>query len=105
MAFWERENKPSCLISTLGNFANTDSDSIRQAKEMPPAPTPTLETNKQKRYSTSHSSLEFQTWVGNATHIKLKLVVFDISIDEIKNNCNRFLILLALKNSHEIVVT
>ena len=53
--------------------------------------------NKQKRYSTSHSSLEFQTWVGNATHIKLKLVVFDISIDEIKNNCNRFLILLALK--------
>ena len=33
------------LSSTLGNSANTDL--IRQTKGVPPAPTPTLETNKQ----------------------------------------------------------
>ena len=40
LAFWEPEHRTSCSI--LVNSANTDA--IRQAKVVPPAPTPTLDT-------------------------------------------------------------
>ena len=58
------EHNNIMLSSSLGNSANTDLN--RQAKGLPPAPSPTLETNKQSKKKTAFLkgiSFHFQPFV------------------------------------------